>query len=171
VTSAKAPIVPCSVDGKALEACSCAFARHRSLCVPYRLCCPPRIRFVVGNCAARTRKRLIDRLFKPDLWSRCGLRTLSTREKRYNPLSYHNGSVWPHDTALFVAGLKRYGAHTQFNRVREALTALANVSTDKRLPELVGGYAREGDVPPLPYIDSCRPQAWSATALIYVLHS
>lgn len=114
---------------------------------------------------------LIARLFQPDLWSGYGLRTLSTREKRYNPLSYHNGSVWPHDTALFAAGLKRYGAQAEFARVREALTALANTSADKRLPELVGGYPREGDVPPLPYVETCRPQAWSAAALIYVLNS
>jgi glycogen debranching enzyme len=115
--------------------------------------------------------RLITRLFEPDLWSGYGLRTLSAREKRYNPLSYHNGSVWPHDTALFAAGLKRHGAQAGFNRVREALTALATISGDKRLPELVGGYPREGDVPPLPYIESCRPQAWSAAALIYVLNA
>lgn len=114
---------------------------------------------------------LIARLFEADLWSGYGLRTLSTKEKRYNPLSYHNGSVWPHDTALFAAGLKRYGAEAEFGRVREALTALGNASGDKRLPELVGGYPREGDVPPLPYIESCRPQAWAAAALIYVLNA
>ncbi|ODT79150.1 MAG: hypothetical protein ABS76_21420 [Pelagibacterium sp. SCN 64-44] len=116
-------------------------------------------------------QRLIARLFQPDLWSGYGLRTLSAKEKRYNPLSYHNGSVWPHDTALFAAGLKRYGAEEGFGRVREALTALATASDDKRLPELVGGYPREGDVPPLPYIESCRPQAWAAAALIYVLNA
>ena len=114
---------------------------------------------------------LIARLFQPDLWSGYGLRTLSSTEKRYNPLSYHNGSVWPHDTALFAAGLRRYGAQPEFARVREALTALGNASGDKRLPELVGGYPREGDVPPLPYIESCRPQAWAAAALIYVLNA
>ncbi|MDO8360523.1 MAG: glycogen debranching N-terminal domain-containing protein [Devosia sp.] len=112
---------------------------------------------------------LIDRLLAADLWSGYGLRTLSTKEKRYNPLSYHNGSVWPHDTAIFAAGLRRYGNSAAFSRVREALVALANLSTDLRLPELVGGYARNGDIPPLPYVESCRPQAWAAAALIYVL--
>jgi glycogen debranching enzyme len=113
--------------------------------------------------------RVIARLFEPDMWSGYGLRTLSTREKRYNPLSYHNGSVWPHDTALFAAGLHRYRDHEGFARVREGLTALAGHSKDLRLPELAGGYARDGGTPPLPYTESCRPQAWAAAALIYML--
>jgi glycogen debranching enzyme len=113
-------------------------------------------------------KTVIARLFADDMWSGYGLRTLSTQEKRYNPLSYHNGSVWPHDTALFAAGLHRYGDHEGFALVREGLTALANHSDDLRLPELVGGYPREGSTPPLPYTESCRPQAWAAAALIYV---
>ena len=112
---------------------------------------------------------VIARLFADDLWSGYGLRTLSTKEKRYSPLSYHNGSVWPHDTAIFAAGLKRYGDTEGFTKVREGLVSLANLSADLRLPELVGGYARDGDIPPLPYLESCRPQAWAAAALIYVL--
>jgi len=111
---------------------------------------------------------VIARLFADDMWSGYGLRTLSSKEKRYNPLSYHNGSVWPHDTALFAAGLRRYGDREGFARVREGLTALARHSADLRLPELVGGYARDGSTPPLPYTESCRPQAWAAAALIYV---
>lgn len=112
---------------------------------------------------------VIERLFASDMWTGYGLRTLSSDAKRYNPLSYHNGSVWPHDTALFAAGLLRYGAWEEAQRVREALTALAGESADRRLPELIGGYARQGDIPPLPYLESCRPQAWAAAALIYVL--
>lgn len=120
---------------------------------------------IVPDARART---VIARLFAEDMWSGYGLRTLSTGEKRYNPLSYHNGSVWPHDTALFAAGLRRYGDEEGFARVREGLTALARHSSDLRLPELVGGYARAGSTPPLPYTESCRPQAWAAAALIYV---
>ena len=84
-------------------------------------------------------------------------------------MSYHNGSVWPHDTAIFAAGLRRYGDEAGFAKVREGLVELARLSPDLRLPELVGGYARDGDIPPLPYVESCRPQAWAAAALIYVL--
>lgn len=114
-------------------------------------------------------QRLIPRMFQDDLWSGWGLRTLSTREVRYNPLSYHNGSVWPHDTALFAAGLRRYGNEAGFTQVSRALTDLAMSQDDRRLPELVGGYDR-ASYPPLPYQDACRPQAWSAAAMIY-LHS
>ena len=116
-------------------------------------------------------KRLIARLFDDDMWSGYGLRTLSTKALRYRPLSYHNGSVWPHDTALFAAGLRRYGDAAGFAKVREALVALASRQPDTRLPELVGGYARDGAIPPLPYIESCRPQAWSAAAALYLLGS
>lgn len=112
---------------------------------------------------------LVDRLFKADLWSGWGLRTLSSEEVRYNALSYHNGSVWPHDTAIFAAGLVRYDLKDGFERVKIALTELALSQPDLRLPELVGGYDRGGSIPPLPYIESCRPQAWAAAALIYVL--
>jgi glycogen debranching enzyme len=114
---------------------------------------------------------LIARLFAEDLWSGYGLRTLSTKEKRYAPLSYHNGSVWPHDTAIFAAGLRRYDDAAGFAKVREGLVALANLSADLRLPELVGGYARSGEIPPLPYVESCRPQAWAAAAMIYMLRA
>lgn len=114
-------------------------------------------------------ERVMARLFASDIWSGYGLRTLASGEKRYNPLSYHNGSVWPHDTAIFAAGLARYGDRSGFRRVRDGLVALAQQSADLRLPELVGGYAIDDEVPPLPYIESCRPQAWSAAAMIYVL--
>jgi len=113
---------------------------------------------------------LIERMFQNDLWSGWGLRTLATGEARYNPLSYHNGSIWPHDTALFGAGLYRYGRKQDFAKVSKSLLDLANVQHDLRLPELVSGYERDGGIPPLPYVESCRPQAWAAAALIYMLH-
>lgn len=109
------------------------------------------------------------RLMEPDLWSGWGLRTLSSRERRYRPLSYHNGSVWPHDTALFAAGLLRYGMRDAFDRVAGALRDLAAALPDNRLPELIGGYGR-GDLPPLPYLETCSPQAWAAAALVGVEH-
>jgi len=113
---------------------------------------------------------LIGRLFRDDLWSGWGLRTLGSSEVRYNPLSYHNGSVWPHDTALFGAGLYRYGRTEAFARVASGLVDLAATQHDLRLPELFSGYARGGDMPPLPYVESCRPHAWAAAALIFMAH-
>ncbi|PRY92085.1 glycogen debranching enzyme [Hasllibacter halocynthiae] len=107
------------------------------------------------------------RMMRPDLWSGWGLRTLSTQAPRYRPLSYHNGSVWPHDTGLFAVGLARYGLWDAFGRVAEALRDLAAHLPGRRLPELVGGYPREA-LPPLPYLETCSPQAWSAAALVAV---
>jgi glycogen debranching enzyme len=108
-------------------------------------------------------------LFSPALWSGWGIRTLGTGEKRYNPLSYHNGSVWPHDTALIAGGLRMYGYLQEAARIRDALFDLAESQRDGRLPELVGGYDREADIPPVSYPVACRPQAWDAAALIYLL--
>ncbi len=124
-----------------------------------------------SGAVKRTRlEPLINSMFGSSLWSGWGLRTLAASEKRYNPLSYHNGSIWPHDTAIFGAGLFRYGYLEQYGRVSEALSDLANIQHDLRLPELVGGYDRNSNIPPLPYVESCRPQAWAAASLIYMLH-
>lgn len=110
---------------------------------------------------------LVRTLFSPACWSGWGLRTLGEGEARYNPLSYHNGSVWPHDTALFAAGLVRYGFLAEAARVRDALLDLTLEQADLRLPELVAGYPRD-DRPPVPYPVACRPQAWDAAALLYL---
>jgi glycogen debranching enzyme len=76
--------------------------------------------------------------------------------------------VWPHDTALFAAGLARYGFHAEATRVRDVVYALAAAQPDLRLPELVAGYPRD-DRPPVPYPVACRPQAWDAAALVFLL--
>ena len=122
-----------------------------------------------GIVPADKAPRLIARLFAEDVWSGYGVLTLSTKEMRYDPVSDHKGSVWPHDTALFGAGLRRYGDKEGLDRVREGLVALANSSADLRLPEVVGGHQRTDVRPPVPYAASCRPQAWAAAALLYVL--
>lgn len=79
----------------------------------------------------------------------------------------HNGSVWPHDTALIAAGLRRYGFVEQASTLRDALFDLAASQPDLRPPELVAGYERT-DSPPVPYPVACRPQAWSSAALAYL---
>jgi len=106
-------------------------------------------------------------LMSDRLFSGWGIRTLASGELRYNPLSYHNGSVWPHDTALIAAGLKRYGFDAEADRLRDALFDLAASQPDLRPPELVAGYQRS-DSPPIPYPAACRPQAWSSAALVYL---
>ena len=113
-------------------------------------------------------ERLVRSLLGPETWSGWGLRTLGAGERRYNPVSYHNGSVWPHDTALFAAGLARYGFHAEAAHVRDVVYALAAAQPDLRLPELIAGYPRD-DRPPVPYPVACRPQAWDAAALVFLL--
>jgi len=97
------------------------------------------------------------------------VRTLGAGEVRYNPLSYHNGSVWPHDNALFIGGLVRYGFYEEALQAMEGLFHLAMTQPDRRLPELVGGYPKHEGEPPVPYPASCRPQAWDAAAVVYML--
>jgi glycogen debranching enzyme len=111
--------------------------------------------------------RLVKTLFSDALFSGWGIRTLGASEARYNPVSYHNGSVWPHDTALIAGGLARYGFHSEAATLREALFDLAASQHDLRAPELVAGYARSA-APPVPYPVACRPQAWSAAAILYL---
>lgn len=112
--------------------------------------------------------KIVKTLFSDPNWSGWGFRTLGADEARYNPVSYHNGSVWPHDTALIAGGLARYGFADEAARVREALYDLAASQNDRRLPELVAGYDRT-DAPPVLYPVACRPQAWDAAALLYLL--
>ena len=102
-----------------------------------------------------------------ETWTGWGIRTLGRSAQRYNPVSYHNGSVWPHDTALIAGGMLRYGFKDEAKRIATALFDLAASQPDLRPPELVGGYVR-GEGPPVPYPTACRPQAWSSAALLYL---
>ncbi|MGD2101089.1 MAG: glycogen debranching N-terminal domain-containing protein [Acidimicrobiia bacterium] len=130
----------------------------------------------VGHClwtgivdeekAAVVARQLISR----DLFSGWGLRTLATSMAAYNPVSYHCGSVWPHDTAIAAAGLRRYGFIEESHRLVLGLLDLA--STDYgRLPELVAGFPRDELREPVPYPTSCSPQAWAAAAPLLLLRS
>lgn len=121
-----------------------------------------------GIVPGKTAPQLVTTLFSEPNWSGWGVRTLGTGEVRYNPVSYHNGSVWPHDTALIAGGLARYGFTAEADRIRKALFDLAASQADRRLPELIAGYPRS-DAPPVPYPVACRPQAWDAAALLYLL--
>lgn len=112
--------------------------------------------------------RLVATLMSPALWSGWGLRTLGATERAYNPVSYHNGSVWPHDTALFASGLARYGFGDALKVVAQALFDLAASQPLGRLPELVSGHTREAGLGPVLYTHACRPQAWAAATLPFL---
>ncbi|MGQ0743193.1 MAG: amylo-alpha-1,6-glucosidase [Acidimicrobiales bacterium] len=111
-----------------------------------------------------------DRLMSPEMWTGWGIRTLATSMEGYNPLSYHVGSVWPHDNALIAAGLMRYGFVDAAHQVIRGLLEAA-ARFDHRLPELFGGLGRD-EVPfCVPYPSSCSPQAWSAASPLLFLRT
>ncbi|HEY0502817.1 MAG TPA: glycogen debranching N-terminal domain-containing protein [Lysobacter sp.] len=100
-------------------------------------------------------------LLSPDFFSGWGIRTLAVGEARYNPMSYHNGSVWPHDSALCAAGLARYGQREGAVRLLRSAFEAA-VAFDMRLPELFCGFPRVPGGSPVAYPVACLPQAWAA---------
>ena len=105
------------------------------------------------------------RLLSPDLFSGWGIRTLSARAANYDPCSYHNGSVWPFDTALAVAGLRQYGFVEDAERVARALVEASLDFPMRRPPELFCGDVRQPGAPPKEYWNTCTPQLWSAAAM------
>lgn len=109
-----------------------------------------------------------ERLMSPEMFSGWGVRTLASDMGAYNPASYHNGSVWPHDNAIIAAGLLRYGFVEQAQRISTALLEAAEYS-EGRLPELFCGFSRDHFDEPVPYPTACSPQAWAATTPIYLV--
>ena len=110
-------------------------------------------------------------LLSPEHFSGWGVRTLATNEARYNPMSYHNGSVWPHDNALIAAGLARYGETRAATRLLDAMLEASRGIEHRRIPELLCGFARRGSEPPTLYPVACSPQAWSAGAVFLLLQA
>jgi glycogen debranching enzyme len=104
-----------------------------------------------------------ERLLAPDMFSGWGVRTLASSSAAFNPVSYHNGSVWPHDNALCAAGLARYGHVDAAHRIIEAQLAVAGPAAGQ-LPELFAGFDRREIPVPAAYPASCSPQAWAAAA-------
>lgn len=105
--------------------------------------------------------QVAERLTSPDMASGWGLRTLSAGMSGFNPISYHCGSVWPHDTAIACEGLRRYGLDAAAMRLAGSLIDALG-PFEGRLPELFGGHARLVGGFPVPYPTACRPQAWAA---------
>jgi len=115
-----------------------------------------RVEAVVGHLTG-------DRMF-----SGWGIRTLADGQPVYNPIEYHNGTVWPHDTALIAAGLARYGRRHEANRLVVALLDAAS-HFGFRLPEAFAGYDRASTRVPVAYPSACSPQAWAAGAPLLLL--
>lgn len=113
---------------------------------------------------------LADQLLSPEMFSGWGVRTVAATERRHNPMSYHNGTVWPHDNAMIAAGLAAYGYKEHAIRI---LSALFNASLffEFRLPELFCGFARRSGEGPTMYPVACAPQAWAAAAPFLILRA
>jgi glycogen debranching enzyme len=110
--------------------------------------------------AARLARLLTEKRF----FSGWGIRTIAQGEARYNPMSYHNGSVWPHDNALIAMGLSRYGHKAEVLKIFQGLVEAAYTDEFRRLPELFCGFSRRRGRGPTSYPVACSPQAWAAAA-------
>ena len=118
-------------------------------------------------------RRLGQRLMAEDMLCGWGIRTLSTREPTFNPMSYHNGSVWPHDNSLIIAGLKRYGMDDLAMHVADEVVDAAVRFPLFRLPELYCGFTRDRRYFSMParYPVSCSPQAWAAGSVFLIVQA
>src|SRR5262245_1486040 len=124
-----------------------------------------------GIARADRARKVVAGLMQPDCFSGWGIRTVSAVEPRYNPMSYHNGSVWPHDNALIALGLARYRAKGEVSRIFRALFEAASYLDLQRLPELFCGFPRLADRGPTCYPVACAPQAWAAGSFFALLQA
>jgi glycogen debranching enzyme len=124
-----------------------------------------------GMIPAERAAKVADDLLSPDAFSGWGIRTLARGEARYNPMSYHNGSIWPHDNALIALGLGRYGMKAAVERVFKALFDAATYMELRRLPELFCGFPRQRGRGPTLYPVACSPQAWASATPFSLLEA
>ncbi|HSS35330.1 MAG TPA: glycogen debranching N-terminal domain-containing protein, partial [Patescibacteria group bacterium] len=114
---------------------------------------------------------VVAKLNGPELDSGWGVRTYGAGQPGYNPLGYHTGSVWPHDNALIVAGIKRYGFDLEAGALAGRIFEAAQRFPDLRLPELYCGFDRRDVGVPVPYPVACSPQAWSAASALLLVRT
>lgn len=132
----------------------------------------------VGHClatgiiAAEHAADVVARLMAPDMFSGWGIRTVSAHHPAYNPIKYHLGSIWPSENATIAFAMKRYGFTDEANRLVQSLFEASTLFEHARLPETFGGFPRDAAHPhPGLYPDSCAPQGWSATAVVWLVQS
>jgi glycogen debranching enzyme len=124
-----------------------------------------------GIAAPQRAEAVMRDLMRPSFFSGWGIRTVAREERRYNPMSYHNGSVWPHDNALIAAGFARYGHKDAVDRVFKGMFDAASYMDLRRLPELYCGFQRGHQRGPTLYPVACSPQAWAAGTPLLLLQS
>ena len=124
-----------------------------------------------GIAAPERAARVADDLLSESMHSGWGVRTLAAGQARYNPMSYHNGSIWPHDNAIAALGLSRYGFGDSAARIVHGLFDASRHFDLARLPELFCGFSRRPDEGPTRYPVACAPQAWAAGAVFMLLQA
>jgi glycogen debranching enzyme len=124
-----------------------------------------------GIAAPERAEAVMRDLMRPSFFSGWGIRTVAREERRYNPMSYHNGSVWPHDNSMIAAGFARYGHKSAVDRIFKGLFEAASYMDLRRLPELYCGFQRGRERGPTLYPVACSPQAWAAGTPLLLLQS
>ena len=122
-----------------------------------------------GIAAAERAAKTASRLMQEDMFSGWGIRTLSSRERRFNPVGYHVGTVWPHDNAIAVAGLRRYACIDDLARIVCGIVDAAADFAHDRLPEVFAGFPRDEFAVPVPLPGCLSPQAWAAGAVPFMI--
>jgi glycogen debranching enzyme len=123
-----------------------------------------------GIVGERRAAQVVRRLLRDDMFTGWGIRSMSSRDVAYNPLEYHNGAVWPHDTAIAAEGMRRYGFRDEAGRVVTALIEAA-AAFSNQLPEVFAGFSRDGTGVPVEYPNALKPQAWAAAAPLLALRT
>ena len=124
-----------------------------------------------GIASKERARRVAERLIEEDAFSGWGVRTIAWDQARYNPMAYHNGSVWPHDTAILAHGMGRYGLTDLAGQLTEALFEASRYVDLHRLPELFCGFRRRTGQGPTLYPVACAPQSWAAGAVFMLLQA
>lgn len=124
-----------------------------------------------GIAAPDRAKMVVGRLLETDMWSGWGIRTLSERNPAYNPFSYQNGSVWPHDNGIIAMGFQRYGCAAEAAMIARDISEAASYFAFYRLPELYAGIKREPGNFPVQYLGANVPQAWAAGSVFHLLRA
>src|SRR5256884_8125393 len=123
-----------------------------------------------GIVEERRAPGVVRRLLRGDMFTGWGVRSMSANDRGYNPLEYHNGTVWPHDTALVAEGMRRYGFREEASRLAHGLLDAA-AAFGSQLPEVFAGFPRDDSGVPVEYPDALKPQAWAAGAPLLALRT
>jgi len=123
-----------------------------------------------GILSASRARQTVRRLMRKDMYSGWGIRSMSAENEGYNPLEYHNGTVWPHDTPLIAEGMRRYGFTAEASELARSLLTAAE-RFEFQLPEVFAAFPRDDADHPVEYPDALRPQAWAAGAPLLALRT